>query len=232
MFRVVVVDGQSLIRQGLLHACEQDPLLHVIGEASTLADAEVLLKSEQPDVVLLDVTMPDGDGLDFACVLRKRHEDMGIVVLTMQADDNHLLRALEGGASAFISKSASSDEILAAIHYAAVAPNSFVAEGLAGALRRRSEGARCNLTDREATVLDLLKDGLSVSAVAKRMYISESTAKTHVASLYQKLHASNRAQAIMTALNLGLIRQSSSPEAPASASIVSLQSRSVARRAR
>lgn len=232
MFKLVVIDGHSLIRQGLLHACGNDALLDVVGEAGTIADAQAVIDDQQPDVVLLDVTMPDGDGLAFAGSLRERHEDMGIVILTLHHDDEHLLRALEVGASAFISKSATSEEILAAIHYAAVAPNSFVAEGLAGALRRRSEGARCNLTDREATVLDLLKDGLSVSAVAKRMYISESTAKTHVASLYQKLHASNRAQAIMTALNLGLIRQTHSAESPAPARVVSLETRSMARRAR
>lgn len=205
--RLVIVDDHTLIRQGLTSALQRDGSIEVVGEAASVAAAERLVDSLSPDVVLVDVSLPDGNGLDFAKALRARRTEVGIVVLTMHGDDQHLFRALDAGASAFVLKSAPSEEVIAAVQHAAVAPNSFTATDLASAMRRRMDGDRLKLTRREAEVLELLKDGLSVSAAARRMYISESTAKTHIARLYDKLGATNRTQAIMEALRLGLISQ-------------------------
>jgi DNA-binding NarL/FixJ family response regulator len=207
--RLVIVDDHTLIRQGLRSALQRDGTIEVVGEAASVAAAEALVDRLTPDVVLIDVSLPDGNGLDFAKGLRARRREVGIVVLTMHGEDQHLFRALDAGASAFVLKSAPSEEVIAAVQHAAVAPNSFTATDLASAMRRRMDGDKLQLTKREAEVLDLLKDGLSVSAAARRMYISESTAKTHIARLYDKLGATNRTQAIMAALRLGLIRQDS-----------------------
>lgn len=179
-----------------------------------MAEAEALVERERPDVVLLDVMLGDGNGLDLAGDLRQRHPAMGIVILTMHGDDEHLFRALDNGASAFVLKSASSDEVLSAIRHAQVAPTSFAAADLAGAMRRRMEKPKLALTERESEVLNLLKDGPSVAAVAKRLYISESTAKTHIAKLYSKLGASNRAHAVMNAMRLGLLQDDGAVAAP------------------
>ncbi len=209
--RLVIADDHALIRQGLRHALSVDESVDIVGEAGSAAEAESLIERERPDVVLIDVMLGDGNGLDVARTLRERYPTLGIVILTMHGDDEHLFRALDNGASAFVLKSASSDEVLSAIRHARIAPTSFAAADLAGAMRRRMEKPKLTLTDRETEVLDLLKEGLSVSAVAKRLYISESTAKTHIAKLYAKLDATNRAHAVMNAMRLGLIHGETSP---------------------
>lgn len=205
--RLVLVDDHILIRQGLAHACDRDPAIEVVGDAGTAAEGAPLVATLQPDVALIDVTLPDGDGLDLAADLRASYPGIGLVVLTMHGGDEYLFRALEVGASAFVLKSAPVEEVIAAVRHAALAPTSFMANDLAGAMQRRMQPDSPLLTPRESEVLDLLKDGLSVSAVAQRMYISESTAKSHIAKLYTKLGATNRTQALMAGLRLGLIRQ-------------------------
>ncbi len=207
--RLVIADDHALIRQGLRHALAADESVDIVGEAGSAAETEVVVDRERPDVVLVDVMLGDGNGIDLARTLRDRYPTLGIVILTMHGDDEHLFRALDNGASAFVLKSASSDEVLSAIKHARIAPTSFAAADLAGAMRRRMEKPKLTLTERETEVLDLLKEGLSVSAVAKRLYISESTAKTHIAKLYSKLDATNRAHAVMNAMRLGLIREES-----------------------
>jgi DNA-binding NarL/FixJ family response regulator len=172
-----------------------------------MADARRVLQAAQPDVVTVDVTLPDGDGLQLARQLRDLRNDLGIVLLTSNAEDDVMFRALETGVSAFVPKTAPLEELLTAIRHAAVAAASFTATGLAAALgRRRAAQDRFALSDRERQVLHLLRDGSSIPAIAVAMFISTSTAKTYVARLYEKLGAANRAQALMTAVHYGLIR--------------------------
>lgn len=205
--RVAVVDGHTLIRYGLAGLVAEHADLSLVGESGSSAEAPRMVAATRPDVVTLDVTLPDGDGLRLARHLRDRYPDLGIVLLTSDGQDDVLFRALETGVSAFVTKTAPAGEVLAAIRHAAVAATSFTATGLARALERRgtgpSEGA--SLSPREREVLTLLGEGLSVPAIARAMFISRSTAKTYVARVYDKLGASNRAQALMTALRDGLI---------------------------
>jgi DNA-binding NarL/FixJ family response regulator len=136
---------------------------------------------------------------------------MGIVVLTMYAGDDQLFGALEAGASAFVPKTAPADEVVAAARHAASAPSAFTAADLAEAMKRRLAPSGPQLSPREGQVLRLLADGMSVAGIAKQLFVSESTAKTHISKLYEKLGAANRAQALMTALRLGLLE---APDAP------------------
>jgi DNA-binding NarL/FixJ family response regulator len=159
----------------------------------------------QPDVVTLDVRLPDGSGVDVARAIRRKHPAIGIVVLTMYGGDEQLFAALEAGASAFVQKDAPSDDVVAAARHAAASPRAFTAKDLAGAMQRRLTPTGPQLSPREQQVLDLLAEGHGVAAIAKRLYISESTTKTHISKLYEKLGAANRAQALMSALKLGLI---------------------------
>ncbi len=202
---VLLVDDHDLIRQGLRRSFELDPTFAVVGEAGSIAAALALADSLTPDVVVMDIRLPDGSGLDAAATLRGRHATMGIVVLTMYAGDDHLMGALEAGASAFVPKNAPAAEVLAAVKHAAASPSTFAAADLAGAMRRRMATDRVRLTDRELQVLTLLADGLNVAALAKTLFISESTAKSHIARIYEKLGAANRTQALMTALKLGVL---------------------------
>jgi DNA-binding NarL/FixJ family response regulator len=205
--RVVIVDGHTLTRYGLagLVGGEQD--IEVVGECGLAADAQAVVASAEPGVVVLDVALPDADGLRLARDLRDRYADLGIVLLTSNCEDDILFRALETGVSAFVSKAAPNTEVLAAIRHAYVAATSFTATGLASAVIRRGRPVgELALSPRETEVLSRLAEGMSVPAIARSMFVSPSTAKTYVARLYEKLGASNRAQAIMTALRLGLIQ--------------------------
>jgi DNA-binding NarL/FixJ family response regulator len=205
--RVAVIDGHTLTRYGLCGLLAQHPDLETVAEIGLASDAPAMVAASKPDVVTLDITLPDGDGLRLARELRDRYPHLGIVLLTSDGQDDVLFRALETGVSAFVTKTAPTDEVLAAIRHAAVAAASFTATGLALALARRhaAAGTRLSLSPREQQVLGLLGLGMSVPAIARSMYVSQSTAKTYVSRLYDKLGASNRAQALMTALRQGLI---------------------------
>ena len=204
--RLAIVDCQTLTRYGLRELAVQNPDLEVVGECGLAADAAAMLAAAQPDVVTVDVNLPDGDGLQLAREFRDRYANLGIVILTMTEEDDVLFRALENGMSAFVPKTAPLEEVLAAIRHAAVAAASFTASGLAMAVaRRRTVHARLMLSPREMEVLNLLHEGRSIPMIAQELFISVSTAKTYVSRLYEKLGAANRAQALMAALHHGLI---------------------------
>lgn len=202
---VLLVDDHELIRQGLRRAFERSSDFDVVGEAGSVAAAIGMVERLRPDVVVLDVRLPDGSGLHLAQTLRAARADLGLVVLTMYAGDDQLFAALDAGASAFVPKSAPSDDVVAAARHAAAAPGSFAAADLAEAMHRRMNPAGPQFTRREREVLELLAEGLGVSSIARKLYISESTTKTHVSKLYDKLGAANRAQAIMAAVRAGLL---------------------------
>lgn len=202
---VLLVDDHELIRQGLRRAFERAADFTVVGEAGGVGEAVRLYEEHRPDVLIVDMRLPDGDGLELTRKLRARSQTVGIVVLTMYAGDQHLFGALDAGASAFVPKDAPSDAVVSAARHAVASPTAFSAPDLADAMRRRLTPSGPQLSPREKEVLDLLAGGLAVAQIAKRLYISESTAKTHISKLYEKLGAGNRAQAIMTAMRLGLI---------------------------
>jgi DNA-binding NarL/FixJ family response regulator len=202
---VVLVDDHDLIRQGLSRAFERQSDFTVVGQAGSVAEALALAETLAPDVVVTDVRLPDGTGLDLVRALRADRPDVGLVVLTMYAGDEQLFDALEAGASAFVAKDAPADDVVAAARHALVAPRSFTAANLADAMRRRMEPSGPKLSPREQEVLSLLAEGLGVAAIAKKIYVSESTAKTHISKIYEKLGAANRAQAIMAGIRAGLI---------------------------
>jgi DNA-binding NarL/FixJ family response regulator len=202
---VLLVDDHELIRHGLLLAFQRSGDFEVVDEAATAAQAVRLANAHTPDVVVVDVRLPDGSGLDVTRELRRRHPEMGLVVLTMYAGDEQLLAALDAGASAFIAKSAASDDVVAAARHAAASPQAFAAKDLSAALRRRASPAGPQLSRRELEVLGLLAEGLGVAAISRHLFVSDSTTKTHIARLYEKLGAANRAQAIMNAVRAGLL---------------------------
>jgi DNA-binding NarL/FixJ family response regulator len=203
--RVVVIDDHTLVRYGLAGLVEHEPDLELAGDSGQHAEAVGMVLSTRANVVVLDVTPPDLDGLRTARELRTRYAELGIVLLAPEGQDSVLFQALESGVSAFVAKTAPTDEILAAIRHAAVAPTSFTATGLGPAMARRESTSQALLSPRETQVLKLLGQGLSVRAIAVALSVSVSTAKTYVERLYEKLEVSNRAQAIMTALQRGLI---------------------------
>jgi DNA-binding NarL/FixJ family response regulator len=208
--QVVIVDDHNLVREGIARLISSEPDLAVMGQASSVAGGQTLITEDgaDADVLVVDVTMPDGSGLTLARSARLANPALGIVVLTMHNDDDTLLEALDVGASALVLKSSSADDVLDAIRRAASAPDAFTATGLGAALRRRDTvtAAKPTLTPRETEVLMRLVDGDSVARVARQLFMSESTVKTHVARVYEKLGAHNRASAIMAAVRLGFVK--------------------------
>jgi DNA-binding NarL/FixJ family response regulator len=205
--RIVIVDDHNLVREAIAGLIDSEVDLAVVGQASSLAGGQALVAEGGADVLIVDVSMPDGSGLGLARSARSAHPAMGIVVLTMHNDDETLLGALDAGASALVLKSSSAEDVLEAIRRAASAPEAFTATGLADALRRRNTLAAKKpiLTPRESQVLMRLVDGDSVARVARQLFMSESTVKTHISRVYEKLGAHNRASAIMAAVRLGLV---------------------------
>ena len=204
--RVLVVDAHPLVRWALIHMIDESEDLVPAGESTNATEALNSIFALSPDVVVLDASLPDDSGWALARASKERYSDTGVVIRSASESDEHLLRALDIGASAYLAKTASVQDIMAAIRHAAASSSSFSAAGLAEALRRHSERviARPTLSDREHEVLRLLRDGHSVPEVAKTLYVSLSTAKTYVARVYQKLGANNRAQALMTAIERGV----------------------------
>lgn len=202
---VLIVDDHELIRQGLAGAFERSQGFEVTAQAGTVTDALAVARTVQPAVVVTDLQLPDGSGLDVVRTLRSERPDIGLVVLTMYAGDEQLFAAMDAGASAFVGKDAPSTEVVTAARQAAVAPRAFTCAGLPEAMVRRMSGSTPRLSDRERQVLDLLAEGLGVAAIAARLYVSESTAKTHIARVYDKLGAANRAQALVAAMRAGVL---------------------------
>jgi len=203
--RVVLVDDHELIRQGLVTSFTLDPMTEVVGEASTVAQALETCEQTRPDAVVTDLQLPDGTGLDIVRRLRKLHPEMGLVVLTMHSGDDQIFAAMEAGASGFVGKDAPAGEVVRATRHAAASPRTFLCSGLSGAMMRRGAAESSRLSEREHEVLLLLADGLGSGAIGSELYMSESTVKSHIARIYQKLGANNRAQALVTAMRIGLL---------------------------
>ena len=218
--RLIVVDEHPLVRWALRQIAADLPDVDVVGEVADATQGGAQIFAFKPDVVTVDCSQPHSDGWQLIRELRHRNPELGIVVLTAGGSDEELFRALDSGASAFVSKSAPIQEIMSAIRHAAFASSAFSAAGLGPAMRRRRESTeRAALSTRERQILLLLHDGMSVPAIAKELFVSLSTAKTYVARLYDKLGARNRAQALMSAVRLGLFDDYRASDALVSAAV-------------
>ena len=203
--RVLVVDDHELIRQGLVGAFSREPDMTVVGDAADVTQALKAYEQERPDVVVTDLQLPDGTGLDIIRAIRRESQQAGLVVVTMHSGDEQIFAAMQAGASGFVGKDAPATEVVKAARHAAISPRAFICAGLAQAMTRRASAESTKLTEREHDVLLLLAEGLGAAQIGKQLYLSESTAKSHIARIYQKLGAANRAQALVTAMRIGLL---------------------------
>lgn len=211
MITVVLVDDHALVREGLRRAVGRAPDIEVVGEAASVREALAVAHHTKPQVMVVDIRLPDGSGIDLCRRLREEDPQRGVVVLSMYGDHDRLLSAREAGASAFVSKDAPTRDVMDAIRAAASDPGTFVAEGLAAAISDREQARHHSLTARESQVLSMLAQGLSVAGIAEQLGIGESTTKTHITSIYAKLGVSNRAQVLIEAIKLGLVPNPADP---------------------
>ena len=203
--RVLIVDDHELVREGLVGAFAREADTEVTGSVGTVVEAVTAYAADRPDVIVTDLQLQDGTGLDVIRQVRQRDEMIGLVVVTMHSGDDQIFAAMEAGASAFVGKDAPSTEVVRAARHAAVSPRSFLCTGLAGAMMRRMSAESTRLSTREHDVLLRLADGANAAAIGQQLYMSESTVKSHIARIYQKLGAQNRAQALVTAMRIGLL---------------------------
>jgi DNA-binding NarL/FixJ family response regulator len=203
--RVLLVDDHELIRQGLARAFERETDVEVVGHASSVAEGLAMSRGLRPDVVITDLQLPDGSGLEVVRTLRAESDQVGIVVLTMHAGDAQVFSAMEAGASAFLGKERRASEVVSTARHSAMAPRSFLSPGLTETMMRRASVASTRLTTREQQILQLVADGLGTADIAGRAYLGESTVKTHLNRIYRKLGVANRTQALAAAVRLGLL---------------------------
>ncbi|KAA1417972.1 response regulator transcription factor [Nocardioides humilatus] len=202
---VLLVDDHELIRSGLGAVLDLEPDMTVVGTAGSVAEAITAYDRLKPMVVVADLQLQDGTGLDIVRTIRKQSDTVGLIVLTMHSGDDQIFAAMQAGASGFVGKDAPATEVIKAARHAAVSPKAFVCAGLVGAMMRRRSGELTSLTEREHDVLLLLAEGLNAASIGAKLYLSESTTKSHIARIYQKLGAANRAQALVTAMRIGLL---------------------------
>jgi len=198
---VLLIDDHQVVREGLKSALTSSGFT-VVGEAASKDEAFAQVAHKGPKVIVVDLNLPDGSGLEVVSWARSVSSTIGIVVLTLDDDDAHLLASLQAGASAYVVKSAPITEVIAAVSHAVIAPGSFVGKGISAAISRKKEGF--SLTARELEVLALLPKGQTSSQIASHLFVSEATVKTHLASIYRKLGVANRTEAVVTAIKHGL----------------------------
>lgn len=205
MTSVLLVDDHELIRQGLARAFERTGSLEVVGQAGSVAEATAAWRALRPRVVVTDLQLPDGSGLDLVRTIRSEEADTGLVVLTLHCGPSQVLAAMEAGASAFLGKETRGHAVAQVTEHAARAPRAFVTPGLSSTLAERSGIAASRLTAREVQVLQLVADGRGTTEIARELYLGESTVKTHLNRIFHKLGVSNRTQALAVAIREGLL---------------------------
>jgi DNA-binding NarL/FixJ family response regulator len=210
--RVLIVDDHAVVRSGLRLLLEGEDDIEVAGEAGTAREAILEARSVKPDLVLMDVTMPDGSGLDAVPTLLYEHEEIKVLVLSMQDDPRYVREAFTVGASGYVLKEAADTEVVAAIREVArggryVHPElgARLVAADADELRRAEENP---LSEREQEVLRLLALGHTNQEIAKQLFISVRTAETHRAHIMQKLRLQTRAELVRYALAQGLLEES------------------------
>jgi DNA-binding NarL/FixJ family response regulator len=226
MIRVLLADDQPLLRSGFAVLINSAPDLEVVAEAATGREAVELARQAQADVVLMDIRMPDLDGLA-ATRLITADEDLAgvrVLILTTFEIDEYVFQALRAGASGFLGKSAEPAELLDAIRVvhrgdallSPAATRTLIARYLTVSdhTEPRSPRALSTLTDREREVLTLLAGGLPNDAIAERLVVSPHTVKTHVNRAMTKLGAHDRAQLVVIAYETGLVQAGATPVAP------------------
>ncbi|WP_240140027.1 response regulator [Streptomyces sp. MUM 178J] len=207
MIRILLADDHPVVREGLRGMLGAEPDLEVVAEASSGPEAEALSAELEPDIVLMDLRMPGGGGVESIGRMRAAGLPSRVIVLTTYETDSDILRAVEAGAAGYLLKDLARTELADAIRAAArgetvLAPS--VATRLVDQLRGgRSELPR--LSERETAVLRLVAEGCTNAEIGRRLFIGESTVKTHLLRIFGKLGVDDRTAAVTTALRQGLL---------------------------
>ena len=199
--KILLVDDHALIRAGLANLLTQNNH-EVVAEASTSSQASALINTHKPEIVLVDINLGTSSGIDLIKEMKKSGAASKFVVLTMHDDTQTLESAKDAGAIAFVTKSAPTESLLEILQTIATGTDKFLK---AGNINQITVAKDFELTPRELEVLTLLPTGATANAIGALLFLTEATVKTHLASIYRKLAANNRAQAVSIAIENKLI---------------------------
>ncbi|MBI3960629.1 MAG: response regulator transcription factor [Chloroflexi bacterium] len=213
--RVLIADDHTMVRQGLSQICDAEADLEVIGQAANGEEACRLADRLHPHVVIMDINMPVLDGVQATQRITAAYPEMGVIILTMYRQDEHVFEAIKAGARAYLLKEADSDELLSAIRAVAAGEallDPAIAHKIIDEFRRLLESAAGRggtftpLTPRDLDILRLVAQGMDNNAIAGRLFLSEKTVRNRLSGIFEALHVSNRTQAALYALRKGLAR--------------------------
>ncbi|MEW1842249.1 response regulator transcription factor [Nonomuraea angiospora] len=202
MLRVMIVDDHPIVREGLRGMLLAEPDLEVVGEAGSGDEAVVVVPLLRPDVILMDLRMPGGDGVSAIERLGPGHR---VIVLTTYEDDGEILRAVSAGAAGYLLKDVSRADLASAVR-AAAGGRTVLSPSVAARLAGRRPAVPV-LSEREREVLELVAQGLTNGEIGRRLFIGEATVKTYLLRVFGKLGVSDRTSAVLAALDLGLVHR-------------------------
>ena len=209
--RVLIVDDHPMFRMGLAAALAEMDGIELVGQAETADAVEALVDATQPDVVLLDVRLPDGSGLEVNRRLAERHPTVRVILLTMSEDHETVLTALRDGARGYLVKGTGPDRVehaLRSVMAGDVVLNRDVAQAVSELAHARTRSTRNRpfptLTDRELDILELIAQGLDNQTIARRLVLNPKTVRNHVSNVLTKVHATDRSNAIVLARQAGM----------------------------
>jgi two-component system, NarL family, response regulator DevR len=207
MVRVFLLDDHDIVRRGLAHLFETQADIELVGEAGTAEEALSRIPPTRPDVALLDVRLPDGDGVEVCREIRSRYPEIHCLMLTSFADDEALFDAIMAGASGYLLKQVKSDEIVEAVRLVAKGESLLDPAVTGSVLERLRKGPEederlAKLTSQERNILELIADGLTNRQISEQIHLAEKTVKNYVSNLLTKLGMERRTQAAVYAARL------------------------------
>jgi DNA-binding NarL/FixJ family response regulator len=205
--RIFLVDDHEIVRRGVADLFEDEPDLEIVGEAATVAEALARIPTLPVDVAVLDVRMPDGNGVELCRDLRSQLPELRCLILTSYSDDEALLNAIMAGASGFVLKQVLGNDLISAVRRVGAGESLLDAKTTEALMKRIRQGRDdggplAELTDQERAVFDLVGEGLTNRQIASRLFLAEKTVKNYVSHILAKLGMQRRTQAAVLAAEL------------------------------